>query len=441
MAGRYRWDRRAARAVVLSGIGAVSMSVFVGPVQAAPPDPSWTCSAHAGTVNIGGASGATLDPLHANVDPNSACRDDGAAVPATSASDVLGANTFSFASGTAQAETGLTNAGAPVFAQAPAAVGQIDNSNASAGGGTSKLTVSARGLRSYAAGQCQGTVAKLASESQVRDLTINGQPVSVNGQPDQAVDEVLSGLSPAAPLVHVLLNQEYRTTTPAGDETLTREAVRVELLTAPGATPVSTVLLGIATVGHHGDVCATNPPRSGTVAPPTFPAGANEPGSNGGDVFLTGGGPGGSSGANGTQAFSSAGGAGGAGANQVNGVNGSECAHMRVFWDLQRHGGRIASSGPSKLRSRYGLRHVIRGVVRNCQGKPIVFGRIDVYNVIRGKRHLMKTGLRTRQGGKLTMITPMNYTTRSIEFTYRGLINSPRVASRRVLRINAVARR
>jgi hypothetical protein len=403
--------------------------------QASPPDPSWTCSAHAGTANVGGASGATFDPLHANIDPSSACRDDGAAVPTMSASDVLGANTVSFSSGSAQAETGLNNAGGPVYAQAPAAVGQTDNSSSSSGGGSSKLTVSARGLRSYAAGHCVGTSAVLASESQVRDLTINGQQVSANGQPDQAVDEVLSGVSPAAPLVHVLLNQEYRTGTAGGsDQTLTREAVRIELLAAPGSSPLSTIVLGSATVGRHGDVCGANPPGSAAIAPPTFPPGANEPGSNGGDVFLGGNGQAGYASASGSQAFS----AGGGGAPQINGVNGSECAHMRVFWDLQRHGGRIASHGPSGLRARYGLRHVIRGVVRNCQGKPIVFGRIDVYNVIHGKRHLMKTGLRTRSGGKLTMITPLNYTTRVIEFTYRGLINRPQVASRQRLRIRAI---
>ena len=93
-----------------------------------------------------------------------------------------------------------------------------------------------------------------------------------------------------------------------------------------------------------------------------------------------------------------------------------------------------------EAKRRYGIRHVIRGVVRNCQGKPIVFGRIDVYNIVHGKRHLMKTGLRTRQGGKLTMITPLNYSSRLIEFTYRGLINKPKVAARQVLRIVAVSR-
>jgi hypothetical protein len=115
---------------------------------------------------------------------------------------------------------------------------------------------------------------------------------------------------------------------------------------------------------------------------------------------------------------------------------------MSVFWDVsRRRHGVPASNGPKALRGRYGVRHVLRGVVRNCNGKGVVFGKIDVYNVVRGKRALIKTGLRTRDGGKFTMITPLNYTSRSVEFTYRGLINQPKVASRQALKITVSGRK
>jgi hypothetical protein len=424
---------------------ALFVLVPAGAAQAAPPNPSWTCSAHAVTAGAGSGAAPTLDPLHANTDPNAACKDAGAAVPALSATDVAGANTLSFGSGSAQAQTGLNNAGGPVYSQAPASVGQIDNSDVTQG--ANSVHVTAKGLRSYVAGQCQGTTAAFASEGQVNDLRINGTPVPGSGQPNQPVDQILTGVSPLAPVIRVRLNQEYRNGDANSlDQTLTREAVRVELLTAPGAAPFSTIVMGSATAGRHGDVCAGKPAGSPTTSPPTFPPGSNEPGSNGGDVFLNGPGSG-SSGPNGGQ--SGPGGPGDSTASrsgvlgsEVNGVNGGECARMSVFWDVsRRRHGVPASNGPKALRGRYGVRHVLRGVVRNCNGKGVVFGKIDVYNVVRGKRALIKTGLRTRDGGKFTMITPLNYTSRSVEFTYRGLINQPKVASRQALKITVSGRK
>src|SRR5947209_10610237 len=94
--------------------------MYSGAAQAAVPSPSWTCSAHAATVNVGGSAGFTLDPLHANTaNPDATCADDGTTLPTIATHDALGPNTLSLDGNVAQAQTGLTNAGGPLFSQAP----------------------------------------------------------------------------------------------------------------------------------------------------------------------------------------------------------------------------------------------------------------------------------------------------------------------------------
>jgi hypothetical protein len=72
--------------------------------------------------------------------------------------------------------------------------------------------------------------------------------------------------------------------------------------------------------------------------------------------------------------------------------------------------------------SRYGRRVVTRGYLRDRNGKGIRGARIDVFHVIRGGgKRLLKTGLKTREGGKVTLILPLNVDTRTIEYDYRAL--------------------
>lgn len=88
-----------------------------------------------------------------------------------------------------------------------------------------------------------------------------------------------------------------------------------------------------------------------------------------------------------------------------------------------------------RLSSRFGRRVVTRGVLRARDGRGIVGARIDVYHIRRdGKRRLMKTGLKSRAGGALTLILPNNVDTRTIEFAYRALRPGP-ITSRQRLRL------
>jgi hypothetical protein len=416
------------------GIGALSIFMGGGIAQAAPPNPSWTCSAHAAIVNVGGASGLTLDPLHANPDPNAPCTDDGATVPTVAAKDILGPNSVSVGSGNAQAQTGITNGAAPTWLQAPAAVAQISNTDVKLGQADTATPVfhlQVQAIRSYVYGQCINGQPTLASPpglegGEVVGLRINGVQIPATNQPDQTLTQLFEGLSPLAPLIRVVLNKQYSSTDAAGNKVLTREAVRIELLTAPNAAPLITIVLGAATVDSEGLVCQAppgiTPPGSGGVPPilpPTFPPGGNEPGSQGG-LFT---------------------GVTGTGASAANGTNASECARLKLFYDLQRGTrGRPATHGPTHLTAHFGIRHVIRGYVRNCKGQPIVNAKIERIDILHNGRHLVKTGMRSRGRGKLTMIIPLNTTTRTIEFQYRAFINDPKIAAVRHLRIKVLNR-
>jgi hypothetical protein len=86
--------------------------------------------------------------------------------------------------------------------------------------------------------------------------------------------------------------------------------------------------------------------------------------------------------------------------------------------------------------SRYGNRVVTRGILRDSAGKPIRGARIDVFHRLRstGHRRLLKTGLKTRADGRLTLILPLNIDTRSIEYDFRAL-RPGKITSQQILKL------
>ena len=86
------------------------------------------------------------------------------------------------------------------------------------------------------------------------------------------------------------------------------------------------------------------------------------------------------------------------------------------------------------LRHRYGTRVVTRGVLRDARGHGIVGARVSVYHLVGPhlKRRLLKTGLRSRARGELTLILPVNLDTRRLEFRYQALVPGPVTARRRL---------
>ncbi len=98
---------------------------------------------------------------------------------------------------------------------------------------------------------------------------------------------------------------------------------------------------------------------------------------------------------------------------------------LRMWFVKARNRGR-------RYTSRYGTRVVTRGVLRTRSGRGIQGARIDVYHIRNGKRKLLKTGLKSRSKGALTLILPINVDTRTIEFDYRALRPGPITSSQKL---------
>jgi hypothetical protein len=81
----------------------------------------------------------------------------------------------------------------------------------------------------------------------------------------------------------------------------------------------------------------------------------------------------------------------------------------------------------------------VRGLLRDRKGHGIQGARIDVYHLLEnGKRkRIGKTGLKSRERGKFTLILPLNVDTRRIEFAYRAL-RPGKVTSSKILHLTVM---
>lgn len=96
----------------------------------------------------------------------------------------------------------------------------------------------------------------------------------------------------------------------------------------------------------------------------------------------------------------------------------------------------FAKTRNTRFTSRYGQRVVTRGRLLDSRGKPIRGARIDVFHRLRssGHRRLLKTGLKTRADGRVTLILPLNVDTRGIEYDFRA-VRPGKITSRQILRL------
>jgi hypothetical protein len=92
-----------------------------------------------------------------------------------------------------------------------------------------------------------------------------------------------------------------------------------------------------------------------------------------------------------------------------------------------------------KFTSRYGQRVVTRGRLLDSAGKPVRGARIDVFHRLRstGHKRLLKTGLKTRADGRITLILPLNVDTRGVEYDFRA-VRPGKITSRQILRLSVM---
>jgi hypothetical protein len=99
-----------------------------------------------------------------------------------------------------------------------------------------------------------------------------------------------------------------------------------------------------------------------------------------------------------------------------NGIGADRQAQLRMWFVANRK--RVYTG-------RGGTRYVVRGRLVNRRGRGIRGAKIDVHHVLGKRRRLLKTGLKTRDGGRLTLILPMNLYGdsdgwRRLDFTYKA---------------------
>ncbi|HEX5899731.1 MAG TPA: hypothetical protein VFY32_10065 [Solirubrobacteraceae bacterium] len=276
--------------------------------------------------------------------------------------------------------------------QAIGAIGHVENLSVQLPPGAGTTTFGVREANAQASAVCVAGTPVLDGSSDANGITIGGQDVPA----EQAAQQLSQQLAPLGDVVDLKFDEQLRT-----GSSLTVNAVHLRVLSAAG-TPVLDMISGQAQVSYAGSVCD---PRGQT---PT--GGGNGSGSGNGN----GNGNGSANGADSRTTL-------------ANGVRGSTCGKLTMYF---------AKNHKRSLTNRLGKRQVVRGRIVNCKGHSIVRARIDVIHVLKnGKRKLVKTGLRSRDAGKLTLILPLNLKTRDLRFEYRGNLLSTKVTSRSTLHI------
>lgn len=370
----------------LTTLGAVAATA-----QSATTGGEFTCRASAArAVTFGTPPLATVEPVRANV----------AGTPCNTSQSAETVKPTTIGPITADAVRAYTtyNAGPPAAVSADAIV---TSPRIVLGG----LTIGVDALEAHASATCkdQTNPPTLDSSSKVVNLTINGNTIAIpaNSQPFNLN---------LAPLVTLHLNEKI-TSTPG---VVTQRALH---LTALG----NDVVIGEAIAGTAtGNPCqgVTSPTNNNTPCPKgsTYDPTRNAciiVDSNGKVIVVAG-------------PFQN-------GNGHLGSANGPlvTCARLtksRVYFARNR-----------KLSLTQGYNHhdrvVIRGVLVSCGShpKPVIGATLDVIHIIRGKRHLLKTGVKSRKHGRFTLIEPRNIRTRTIEFRYRPVLTSSRVGSQIVL--------
>ncbi|MDQ3849326.1 MAG: hypothetical protein M3296_01745 [Actinomycetota bacterium] len=460
-----------------------TLGVFAALVPTASADtaaPVWTCRATAAYVEIPGLLGdRRIEPILANGFPSTATPDTGQC-----ASDDAGVQNVNIPAGPANNPTPLITLNA-AFASTRIApeIAAARSQTASATGGVldtltirlgTGILITARAVSARAQGTCVGTTPTLTGSSTILQLSIGGQDIPIPN-PDEFADINLS------PLARIRLNEQVRTgSATTADEALTQRAVHVELLPTP-TQPAVNIVLGEAKADRHGAVCAPPPPPPQCTPPAVAQPGSNplvcvlavtapcppnstaDPNLGGACVIIRPAPPAncpsptvrdpatnncilvrerpcppGATADPATrvcvvQVVRNV----GSGTNgRVGGPNGGRPTCGRLEMHFVRGGRRT-------LTNRFGNRVVTRGRLVTCgrNPRPIVGARIDVIHRLPDGRNLRKTGLRSRAGGRVTLILPLDLRSRRIEYAYRPDLTSARVTSRVTLRLTVLNRR
>ena len=354
--------------------------------SAAQAQPSWQCSASAVSDSVAGNPGANPVVASANPCVSNATGLDNLPAP-------LGIPTDAVAARTSSAATVANPENEIAARQAVGAIGRVENLAVQLPPGAGTTTLGVRAANAQVSATCVAGSPVLDGSSEAIGVTIGGQEVPI----EQAAQQLAQQLAPLGDVVDLKFDEQVRT-----GSSLTINALHLKVLSAAG-TPVLDVIAGRRERRLQRQASATRRAR---------PRRAGGNGSNGSNSGNSGNGSANSAGSHTLMA---------------NGVRGSTCGKLTMYF---------TANHKRSMTSRLGRRQVVRGRIVNCGGHSIIRARIDVIHVLKnGKRKLVKTGLRSRDGGKLTLILPLNLKTRDLRFEYRGNLLSTKVTSRSTLHI------
>ncbi|HWH12444.1 MAG TPA: choice-of-anchor P family protein [Solirubrobacteraceae bacterium] len=389
----------------LIGAATIVGGLMIGsaPASAFTSSPLWTCRGSALSASVSGQN--RVEPVVANGNPdtgngaspnyaqcvNSDVGENNLATPVGLPANFLSAPT-------ADASTTISPEIGPSIQQTFVSKGGVENLALNLGGPTTILGVGA--ANASVTGTCKGSTPTLTGQSQAVNLTLGGSVLSL----DPLLTAVSQLLAPLHEIISIKVNEQIRTATG-----LTVNALHITILNSTTNAPVVDLIVGQAVGGFDPNVCN---PNAQYVIPPGIVGSGGTNSSNSG-VGLT------------NQAYN----------GNIGSSNGPQatCGHLTMYF---------VANHTKSLTDTYGQRQVTRGRIVSCGSKPksIVGARIDVIHIVNGTRHLIKTGLRSRPGGLLTLILPLNLTSRSIEYDYRGKLNSTHVTSKQVLSLTVKTR-
>jgi hypothetical protein len=368
-----------------------------GSASAFSSEPLWTCRGSALSASVSGQN--RVEPVVANGNPDTG----GGASPnyAQCVDSDVGENNLASPVGlpanflsapTADASTTISPEIGPSIQQTFVAKGGVENLAINLGSATTILGVGA--ANASVTGTCKNGTPTLTGTSQAVNLTLGGSTLSL----DPLLTAVSQLLAPLHEIISIKVNEQIATATG-----LTVNALHITVLNSATNAPVVDLIVGQAVGGFDPNVC--NPSEQYIIPPGISGTGGSNSANSG--VGLV------------NQAYN----------GNIGSATGPKatCGHLTMYF--------VANHGKS-LTSIYGRRQVTRGKIISCGSHPegIVGARIDVIHVVGGK-HLVKTGLRSRAGGALTLILPLNLTTREIEYEYRGKLNSLHVTSEQDLHL------
>jgi hypothetical protein len=391
--------RGARNGLLGAAVVAGGLLVTSAPASAFSSSPLWQCRASALYASVAGMN--RVEPEVANGNPNTGSGGNpdreqcvNSEVGASNLATPVGLPANFLAAPTAYAKTSITPAIGPSIQQTIVAKGGVENLTLQLpAGGPIALGVAA--ANATVTGTCVNGAPKLTGTSQATGITLGGSTISL----DDLLTSLSNLLQPLGGLVSLKVNEQIATPT-----SLITRALHISVVNAADNAPLVDVIIGEAKGAFDTDVCNKD---KQFVLPP----GIGGTDANGNPISSSG--------------NSTTGVTGGDHNGNIGSSNGpaATCGHVTMYFDRNKK---------HTLSSIFGQRNVTRGRIVSCGTHPksIVGAKIDVIHIINGKRHLVKTGLKSRPGGKLTLILPLNLTTRNIEFDYRGRLDSTKVTSK-----------